>query len=61
MVCLKCEILIIDTDCIKCLLFKRFKKINESCSFSKGARLSSTYLRQNLGLLRLYTFNQLDL
>ena len=28
-----------------CLLFKKFKKVNESCSFLKAARMSSTYLR----------------
>ena len=28
-----------------CLLFKKFKKFNESCSFSKGPRISSTYLK----------------
>ena len=27
-----------------CLLFKKFKKSNESCSLSKPARMSSTYL-----------------
>ena len=26
-----------------CLLFKTFKKFNESCSFSKTARITSTY------------------
>ena len=26
-----------------CLLFKKFKKFNESCSLSKAARMSSTY------------------
>ena len=43
-----------------CLLFKKFKRFNESYSFSKAARMSSTYLKQNLGLLRLYSFNDLD-
>ena len=42
-----------------CLLFKKFKKFNESCSLSKAARMSSTYLKQNLGLLRLYSLTQL--
>ena len=28
-----------------CLLFKKFKKFNESCSLSKAARMSSTYLK----------------
>ena len=27
------------------LLFEEFKKFNESCSFSKAARMYSTYLR----------------
>ena len=27
------------------LLFKKFKTFNESCSFSKAARMSSTYLK----------------
>ena len=40
-----------------CLLFKKF---NESCSLSKAARMSSTYLKQNLGLLRLYSLSHLD-
>ena len=43
-----------------CLLFKKLKKINESCSLSKAARMSSTYLKQNLGLLRLYSLSHLD-
>ena len=43
-----------------CLLFKEFKKFNESCSLSKAARMSSTYFKQNLGLLRLYSFSHLD-
>ena len=29
-----------------CLLFKKFKKSNESCSLSKAARMSSTYLKK---------------
>ena len=41
-----------------CLLFK---KINESCSLSKAARMLSTYLKQNLDLLRLYSFRHLNL
>ena len=28
-----------------CLLFKKFKKFNESYSLSKAARMSSTYLK----------------
>ena len=28
-----------------CLLFKKFKKSNGSCSLSKAARMSSTYLK----------------
>ena len=28
-----------------CLLFKKFNKFNESCSFTKAARMSSTYLK----------------
>ena len=27
-----------------CLLFKKFKKFNESCSLPKAARMLSTYL-----------------
>ena len=37
------------------ILFKKFKKPNESCSLSKAGRMSSTCLSQNLGLLRLYS------
>ena len=63
-ICLKCEILIIDTEMntsrkameclirfsivnliLGCLLFKKLKKFNESCSLSKAARMSSTYLQ----------------
>ena len=29
-----------------CLLFKKFKKFNESCSLSRAARMSATYLKQ---------------
>ena len=62
-ICLKCDILIIDTwnEYIRksdgmvnlfftvnlmlgCLLFKKSKKLNESCSL-KAARMSSTYLK----------------
>ena len=46
-----------------CLLFERFKKINESCLLSKAARMSLTYLKQNLDLLRLlrlYSLSHLD-
>ena len=32
-----------------CLLFKKFKKFNESCLLSKAARMSSTCLKENLG------------
>ena len=28
-----------------CLLFKKFKKFNESCSLSKAATMPSTYLK----------------
>ena len=28
-----------------CFLFKEFENFNESCSLSKGARISSTYLK----------------
>ena len=42
-----------------CLLFKKFKKFNESCSLSKAGRMSSTYLKWNLDLLRLYSFQPL--
>ena len=65
MICLKCEILIIDTwnEYIKksdgmlnlgfftvnlilgCLLFKKFKRFNESCSSSKAARMSLAYVK----------------
>ena len=37
-----------------------FKKFNEPCSLSKAARMSSTYLKQNLDLLRLYSLSHLD-
>ena len=29
------------------LLFKKFKKFNESCSLPKAARMPSTYLKEN--------------
>ena len=29
-----------------CLLLKKLKKFNESCSLSKAARMSSTYLNR---------------
>ena len=32
------------------ILFKNFKTFNESCSFSKGARMLPIYLKWNLGL-----------
>ena len=35
----------------------KFKKSNESCSLSEAATISSTYLRLNLGLLRLYSLS----
>ena len=37
-----------------CLSCKKSKKIYESCSFSKTARMLSTYLKYKLGLLRLH-------
>ena len=37
------------------LLSKNFKKLKESCSMSKAVRMSSTYLKLNLGLLRWYS------
>ena len=43
-----------------CLLSKKFKKFNESCLLPKAARMSSTYLKWNLGLLRLYSLSHLD-
>ena len=43
-----------------CLLLKKFIKFNESCSLSKAARMSSTYLKKILSLLRLYSFSHLD-
>ena len=46
---------------LRCLLFKKIEKFNESCSFSKAARISSTYINKNLGLLKLYSFNYLYL
>ena len=46
---------------IKMLLMWKVKKFNESCSLSKATRMSSAYLKWNLGLLRLYSFNQLNL
>ena len=39
-----------------CLLFKKFKKINESCSLPKAARMSSTYLKIKF---RLYSLGHL--
>ena len=30
---------------LRCLLFTKFKKLNESCSLSKAARMLSTYLK----------------
>ena len=45
---------------LRCLLFKKSKKVNESCSLSKAARMSSSYLKWNLGLLRLYSLSHLD-
>ena len=72
MICLKCEILIIDTwnEYIKksdrmvnlissvnvmlgCLLFKKFKKFNEYCSFSKAARIPSTYLKVKFRFVKI--------
>ena len=43
-----------------CLLFKKSKKFNQSCPLSKAAIMSSTYLKQKLGLLRLYSLSHLD-
>ena len=43
-----------------CLLFKKFKKFDNTYCFSRAARISSRYLRLNLGLLRLNSFNHLD-
>ena len=43
-----------------CLLFKKSKKFNKSCSLSKAARMSSTHLKYKLGLLRLYSLSHLD-
>ena len=43
-----------------CLLFKKFKKFNESCSLSKAARMSSTYAKQNLGFVILFSLSHLD-
>ena len=40
-------------------LFKKSKKFNESYNLSKGARLQPTYLKYNLGLLRLFSFSHL--
>ena len=31
-------------------LFKKSKTLNEFCSLSKAAKISPTYLKQNLGL-----------
>ena len=42
-----------------CFLFNEFKIFNESCSLSESARMSSTYLKENPGLLGLYSFNHL--
>ena len=42
---------------IECLLFKKF---NESCSLLKTARMSSTQLKRNLSLLKLYSFSHVD-
>ena len=41
-------------------LLKTFKRFNESCSLSKVVGMLSTYLKQILDLLRLYSFNHLD-
>ena len=37
------------------LLFTKFKQFNEFCSLSKAAKMSSTYRKWNLSLLRLYS------
>ena len=39
----------------------KIQKFNGSCMLSKAARMSSAYLKQNLGLLRLYSFSNLGL
>ena len=42
-----------------CFLFNEFKTFNESRSLPESARMSSTYLKENPGLLGLYSFNHL--
>ena len=65
-ICFMCEVLIIDTwneyinEMFACPLFKELKKFNEFCSLSKAARMPSTYLKENLGFLRLYSFSHVD-
>ena len=44
-----------------CPLFKKLKQIYESFSLSKAAKISSTYLKKNLGFVRLYSLSHLDL
>ena len=36
-----------------CLLFKKFKKFSEPCSFSKADKMSSTYLYIKFGFVRI--------
>ena len=43
-----------------CLSFKKFKTFNETCSLSKTAKMSSTYLKQKLSLFSLYSLSHLD-
>ena len=36
-----------------CILFKKIKKINESCSLSKAATISSTYLKKKFRFVKI--------
>ena len=38
---------------LECFLFKKLKNFNEFCSLKKEARMSSTYIKQNLGFLKI--------
>ena len=40
-----------------CLLFKKSKKFNESCSFSKAVRMSSTYLKIKFRFVKIILIN----
>ena len=40
-----------------CLLFKKFKKFSEPCSFSKADKMSSTYLYIKFGFVRIINEN----